>query len=53
MRHATSEMNEAMTEETKLGDKFNYFDVALNRDLQDATLSLKGQQEAIQQRQLV
>ncbi len=39
MRHATSDMNEAMTHEVK---KNNYLDVALNRDLQDATLSTEG-----------
>lgn len=36
MRHATSDMNEALTSDAKLSKDFTYFDVALNPEMKDA-----------------
>ena len=46
MRHATSDMNEALSGDNKQKDSFDYFGTALNPEMKDATLSDKGKQEA-------
>ena len=46
MRHATSDMNEALSADNKQKDSFDYFGTALNPEMKDATLSEKGKQEA-------
>ena len=52
MRHATSDMNEALTDTVK-GDRAAYLQTALASDKKDATLSDKGQEQVRQCREYV